>query len=355
MALWTPASIAKNGWYDAATDASVTLVSGVVSQWSDLSGANRHWTQGTAARRPRYAVVAEGLPALIFRQHEFHFLQGNNGIRFNGDNYFYFVVATHLDNRTISYARCVMGAGTPGTQGLSLMVAQASADGSGHSTPQSQFQWRFEIADGSDGATQRQSVYSGAGPANGGNRSVLGFGAEPNGAEGNFFRMEVHGVLTQRAQRLRNGSTSNAFYLGRAPATTVTHNTTQYFEGHVHEVLALNYYPNDALRAQITGYLAHKWGTAHALPHDHPFKWFPPQTEYKALSGIIHDHDGNPCQRTIHVHRRETWERLASVHSDPITGQYEVLLPDTEEVVRMVLAGEEPPLLNDKVARIIPG
>lgn len=40
------------GWWDASDSSTVTLVSGVVSQWNDKSGNARHFTQTTGANRP---------------------------------------------------------------------------------------------------------------------------------------------------------------------------------------------------------------------------------------------------------------------------------------------------------------
>ncbi len=45
-------------WLDASQSSSVTLNSGNVSQWSDLSGNGRNFTQATAAAQPLYATAA---------------------------------------------------------------------------------------------------------------------------------------------------------------------------------------------------------------------------------------------------------------------------------------------------------
>lgn len=52
--LWTPDILSGNVslWLDAFNSASITTVSGVVSQWADLSGNARHATQTTATMRP---------------------------------------------------------------------------------------------------------------------------------------------------------------------------------------------------------------------------------------------------------------------------------------------------------------
>lgn len=49
---WTPANITTALWLDADDSATVTVVSGDVSQWNDKSGNGRNATQTTAAKRP---------------------------------------------------------------------------------------------------------------------------------------------------------------------------------------------------------------------------------------------------------------------------------------------------------------
>jgi hypothetical protein len=54
-------------WLDAADAATVTTVSGAVSQWNDKSGNANHATQSTSGSRPtRQAAVQNGLGALLF-------------------------------------------------------------------------------------------------------------------------------------------------------------------------------------------------------------------------------------------------------------------------------------------------
>lgn len=50
---FNPKSIANLGlWLDASADSSLTFNGNTVSEWRDLSGGNRHFTQGTAAQQP---------------------------------------------------------------------------------------------------------------------------------------------------------------------------------------------------------------------------------------------------------------------------------------------------------------
>jgi hypothetical protein len=67
LATFSPLSVANcELWLDAANVASVTLVSSAVSAWNDLSGNNRHATQGTANNRPTYADKINGKSVLTF-------------------------------------------------------------------------------------------------------------------------------------------------------------------------------------------------------------------------------------------------------------------------------------------------
>lgn len=54
------------GWWDANDSASVTLVSGVVSQWADKSGNGRHLSQSTGNDRPSYVNTVNGKKVLTF-------------------------------------------------------------------------------------------------------------------------------------------------------------------------------------------------------------------------------------------------------------------------------------------------
>jgi hypothetical protein len=55
------------GYYDASSSSNYILSSGRVSQWTDLSGNNRHLTQATTARRPEVKVSEKnGLDVIYF-------------------------------------------------------------------------------------------------------------------------------------------------------------------------------------------------------------------------------------------------------------------------------------------------
>ena len=54
-------------WLDAKDESSVTHSSNAVSQWSDISGNNKHVTQGTAASKPTFSANGlNSMPTLSF-------------------------------------------------------------------------------------------------------------------------------------------------------------------------------------------------------------------------------------------------------------------------------------------------
>ena len=54
------------GHYDAANSSNYVLVSGAVSQWTDLSGNGRHLTQSTTSRRPTVKVAEQNNKNVIY-------------------------------------------------------------------------------------------------------------------------------------------------------------------------------------------------------------------------------------------------------------------------------------------------
>jgi hypothetical protein len=67
LAAFSPLTVANcELWLDASDSSSVTLTSSAVSQWNDLSGNNRHATQGTANNRPAYSATVNGRNVITF-------------------------------------------------------------------------------------------------------------------------------------------------------------------------------------------------------------------------------------------------------------------------------------------------
>jgi hypothetical protein len=66
-AAWTPAMRSPAYWVDPFNSQSVIQATGGVSQWSDISGNNRHFTQSVEANRPAYSATAiNGKPGIVY-------------------------------------------------------------------------------------------------------------------------------------------------------------------------------------------------------------------------------------------------------------------------------------------------
>lgn len=77
------------------------------------------------------------------------------------------------------------------------------------------------------------------------------------------------------------------------------------------------------------------------------------------IAGTIYGADGLPCRRKVYAVSRPADgsppEILAHGLSDPVTGEYRLSLPTTDEVSRVVVSeDDDSPLLNDLIDRVLP-
>jgi len=89
-------------WYDASVASSLTLASGAVSQWNDLSGGNYHLAQTVANDRPTFQATSN--------------VNSRPGVQFNGTN-------------SSLRGTSVPGAGS-GTYSMFFVINSASANAS---------------------------------------------------------------------------------------------------------------------------------------------------------------------------------------------------------------------------------
>lgn len=78
------------------------------------------------------------------------------------------------------------------------------------------------------------------------------------------------------------------------------------------------------------------------------------ETDLHKVSGTVRDINNDPAERLITAHYRDNGKAVARATSDPVTGNYELILPDSKEVdIQFHTADGE--LLNDLFyARVIP-
>jgi hypothetical protein len=239
---WTPAQIATALWIDGSNTGSISLNGSNVSQWNDLSGNNKHVTQGTSASQPVYDPTDKTVNFIAD-----HMLIPNvvskAGICI-GKNYY----GTHL-TPSLNYYTPLGGASASQFIGLAAEAAPT---------------YTITV----DGAT-----------ANTGDASVNGYALTPGNGTGTNIN------ITNAGEDLSPFPYRDSFdlvyfqvnisitwaYLGRDN----TNNRNAY--GDIGELVLLTNAPTLSIIQNIEGYLAHKWGIASKLPSNHPYKSIPPK------------------------------------------------------------------------------
>ena len=239
--LWTPTQLTGLAmWFDASDVASLTIASGQVSEWRDLSVNGRHVTQADAARRPSSGSATQN---------------GRNLVTFDGANDFLARSASVSVPAELTVA--VVAKPSTGTEDYLFQMTNSSNQ-----------QWAVI------------SKYSGLSYEFyrlGAARFTLG----PPAATGlNAV------VLTQDATQITstvNGTPSGSATVASAPRTigTVVVGAAE-LDGEgaagtdMGEVVVSFTTLSTLDRQRLEGYLAHKWGLAGSLPANHPFKSAPP-------------------------------------------------------------------------------
>jgi hypothetical protein len=234
--LWTPANITTALWLDAADAATVTTVSGAVSQWNDKSGNTRHATQATSAQRPVYTSAA---------------LSGQNVVEFN---------PISSNHQRLSFSRLA-------SIGHVFFVAKKNnVDNSS-----------VVLTDGS--ADDLRGVSFGAGA--GSNFVVQQIaGSLSTATRNNWHIAEIKTDGTNASLGINATRTTSAdtdvmscsdigWYRNVGDPSVVP---IASFRGQVAEIIMSVSPLDDGTRQRIEGYLAHKWGLTANLPVGHPYK-----------------------------------------------------------------------------------
>jgi hypothetical protein len=228
-------------WFDAMESSSVILDGTTVSQWSDISGNNRHATQATKANQPTYTPDGlNGKPVLMF-----------DGV----------------DDRLVT-ASTTLGI----TNSASLIVVARTSS----RTPPEQ-----GVA-GSDSLTNRFGLF------------ITGTNAmrwNPISGTNTVQETSVTGaqILAGTAQSGNSALFRNGTSIATGTAATGTMDNTPFnignmlqgttlphFSGPIAEVLVLPLSLSTTNRQLLEGYLAWKWELQANLANNHPFKFSPP-------------------------------------------------------------------------------
>jgi hypothetical protein len=244
-------------WLDAADAATVTTVSGAVSQWNDKSGNGRNATQGTAGSRPAYSSTG---------------FNSRPGVSFDGIDDFMSIGGRAISGTGYHYAMAIK----PGAAALTSVDGDAvfwlrnayETNGFLHILYRSNITSKFRTLINSNGDvanvnTKYLSTDSDT------SEQVIAYGGPSTNLRRNGT-LQSNGSDTTTAANTISYSGLLA-EIGRYFINTTTYNGAFNI---AEFVLVLSPSDNDILK--LEGYLAHKWGLTANLPAGHPYKTIGP-------------------------------------------------------------------------------
>lgn len=239
---WTPANITTALWLDAADASTITTVSGAVSEWRDKSGNGRHAAQATADQRPTYSALS---------------FNNLNSVLFGSGTPNDFLRTTNAGLPTGNGARSIFVAYKPNrANGVNPIVGQALS-------PNANSWFILHARDTADPylAGYSNDVNSTIAP----NTNPKSAGVTHNGSTCVLY---LNGTSVGTRNTTFNTNTSELSVGGNG--------VDEYLFGLIGEVIYFSSAVDTAIRQQIEGYLAHKWGLTANLPSGHPYKSTPP-------------------------------------------------------------------------------
>ncbi len=231
MALWTPAELTTILWLDAQDSGTITG-SAAVSNWADKSGNANDAYQSTADLQPAVDAAINSYQALLFAG---DYLIGTS-VLFPGTGPFT-IFAVYKPNTTGNYP--AFAAGSANTVGAYRWIGPYNTD-----------------------------------------PSFLGYGliiSHPDVKDTTAKIACVTFDSSKLTSIYRNGDLGNTSTLnlktpGTSPPFWVGHdNLGNLFQGHIGEILVLDYAVDTDTRQLIEGYLAWRWGLEADLPAGHPY------------------------------------------------------------------------------------
>ena len=243
---WNPALISTALWLDAADASTVTTVSGLVSQWNDKSGNNRHFTQTTPGNRPTYNLThINNKPAVQKIQgtsDNIGLITASLGIAADAPRTTVFVFK-HINISGLNNELWGSGTGTMidvgGFHGLNTWKIRNLSNNLIGTAGANTVSDKIMLIRGSNTSTDyRQS----------------------GGADSGVLATNAHAWDTTAGVRMFNVNLSS--------------NTDRNYKGGaVGEWIVIPEVVSNAIAEKLEGYLAHKWGLTANLPETHPYKY----------------------------------------------------------------------------------
>jgi hypothetical protein len=321
MPLWTPAVIDTALWLDASDATTITESGGLVSEWRDKSGLDRHASNTDPASQPALTAAGmNGLDCLTFMDD----LLNAPGVHIT-TNAMFFIVAS-LENTSDNFGR--------------LLSLRKTGNANDYDNTASIIPVIRNSTSSGVGLYASSALRSSATASYATNMLM---GSVVNTTQVQFFLNGTGGALANYTHAL---DTSDGLRIGEGLTSGA-----DFWNGKVAEVVIVEGADTDT-RQIIEGYLAWKWGLEANLPTGHPYKSAAPATY--SVSGTITDATGTPCQRDIVVLDRVTKQIAATTTSDPTTGAYSASLMSANEVAVIALDDAAGTTYNDVVARVVP-
>lgn len=246
-AQWTPSAITTALWYDAADATTITLDSGVVSQFNDKSGNGKHLVQATASSRPTPVSSGQnGLDTMSFDGGDQLQLTGQSDIG-TGAIHIFQVWKAGSSLGTYFRPPLLLDNGMPGKPLQRFATASTS----------------YLRLGGTPNINPPVNI-----------RTKTAFCIHLLSAVNNSPRdLEewFDGTLSY------SGTSTNTYDLTSQKITMGVGDYASYiFAGEFCEAVVLAGTMTEATRQKIEGYLAHRWGLTASLPSGHPYKSTPP-------------------------------------------------------------------------------
>jgi hypothetical protein len=232
--LWTPGNISTALWLDANDASTITLDGTTASQWSDISGNNRHATQATKANQPTYTPNG---------------LNGKPVLTFDGSNDFLSFQGVHDAQWSIA----IVGRSNGNSQAFFQF---GNVNTLGSLFAENNYRARPSVGTGNP-------LFEASAPFTPGENVILSV---------------TYGV--SMSDIWKNGNIGTPASLGGVASnalSTIGNLQNLYFlNGFISEMLVTNGVLSTTDRQRIEGYLAWKWGLQANLANNHPFKFSPP-------------------------------------------------------------------------------
>jgi hypothetical protein len=247
-------------WLDAADAATVTTVSGAVSQWNDKSGNGRNATQPSSTRRPTYSAAFLNSKAVVSFDGSDDILGfTNRTLASNVNAISYFFVAISNSPSSTDYRALIDLNVNGGSDRASVYLRSSTIEAGGRRLDADSYQ--FQQAGALTTSACLGSVifdYSSAALGVGFNGSALSYRSGGFQTAGNSQITDSTFISIGAS----NDSGTDAFTVAVNGACNCR----------IGEIITVQSAVTASVREKIEGYLAHKWGLTANLPAGHPYK-----------------------------------------------------------------------------------